>query len=144
MGLWSNIKDKSVLAMTRIKNFLTGKKENLQLNASSEDFVEKGNVSNFMKRYSTQKSSEELEYEKQNPSYFYQVGDKKYEMSFVATIRLKNYINENQVPLKQISGNHFLMASDEMDGIQKNHLLNEMINTYYDSVGGAFFVEQGR
>lgn len=143
MGLWSNIKDKSTLTMTRIKNFLTGKKENLQLMAGSDENLQLDKGNDFMSKYPTEKSLEELEYEKQNPSYFYQINDKKYKMNDLVMIRLKKYIAENQIPLKQIFSNQYLMARDEMDGMQKNNLLNVIIDTYYDGVGGAFFVEQG-
>ncbi len=95
---------------------------------------------NFMEQYSTEKSAEELAYEKANqkPEVYYKIGDTIYKTSFLFTdwcFREINNDKKSPVPLTTNDERAYFIQTEKMQPEDKYNMLNKLIDTSLSEIG---------
>lgn len=88
----------------------------------------------FMEQYPTEKSEEELAYEKANTEtkFYYRIGDKEYELppKFAQYVSNQNNLNDDIViPLEDRGNGKYVVLDDGMEGYRKTEMLTYLIDS---------------
>lgn len=87
----------------------------------------------FMEQYPTEKSDEELAYEKANtePEFYYKIGDKEYELpsKFVQYVLNKKINDDIVIPLEDRGNEKYVVSDEGMEGYKKTKMLTYLIDS---------------
>ena len=83
---------------------------------------------NFMEQYPTEKSEEEIAYEKTNiqPKIYYKINDTEYELPYTFAIRMQNM--DKMLPLEEQSNGKYVIIDDKMNPYDKYDMLKNMLD----------------